>query len=464
MSESFPGLGKVPNRALYGWGVGGFVEFLMSSTVSILLVPVFTTAFHLDPVLVGWAVMIPRLLDAISDVLMGYISDRTRSRWGRRKPYIFVGAWLGAGLSVVLWWASPSWGQWTLFIWVTAVNTLFWTAYTIFSVPLGALGYELTDDYNERTRISAVRTFFCTLPGLFTGWLYWLSLLPVFGGEIHGVRVISMVLAVVVVAVGVIPVLTCQERFQAAPRDHLGFMRSIGETFGNRYFLAFLGIRLSMALGIALFNGLVFFLSLYYVCGGDKVLATKLAGIGGTLYTVLSFPMILAGPFLGRTLGKKQGLCAGLGALTLVACAQPFILRPDHPWLILLQPALSAPVMTLTSIFMGSFLPDICDLDELETGKRREGLFCSVDKLVYKLEFSFVALASGYLLNLAGYDAGAAVQSDAFTLKLRWLAYTPNIVCPIVAFLIAWHFPINHRLMTTVRETLAARRARGEAV
>lgn len=457
-SEALPAVSRLPARTLYGWGVGGFAEYAMVGMLSGLIMPIFNTGFGLDAVMVSWAITLPRLLDAFTDPIMGNLSDNTHTRWGRRRPYILVGAILCAFMLMAVWWASPSWSQQAQFTWLLVVSCLFTLAYTVYSIPLMALGFELTDDYQERTRISAVRTFFCTLPGLMFSWTYWATLRPAFGGEIYGIRWISALVALIVITTGTLPFFLCRERFQRANPVRVPLLPAIKQTLRNSVFLRLLAFRLAMALGLGLFNGLLFYVSVYTVCGGDKAFATKIGGFGGMLYTVFTFLLIPLTPKISRSLGKRTGLLIGLGGILLSAIVQPFILNPDYPWLMLLQPVIGAPVVTMAMVFTFAFLPDIADLDDAATGLRREGLYGSVDKFFSKIESAAVVLATGYLIKFSGFDQALTTQPESVQTSLRWLSFTPFILFSALALAVAWTFPIREKLMTEVRDFLAARR------
>jgi GPH family glycoside/pentoside/hexuronide:cation symporter len=143
----------------------------MANTLNQLVMPIYNVGLGVDARLVGIALGALRLLDAFTDPFMGNLSDNTRSRWGRRRPYIFAGAILGAVLYAMIWMPPASLGETGLFVYLLVVSTLFFVAYTIFSIPFGALVFEMTPDTHERTRIISCRTFFLGAALIAIPWL-----------------------------------------------------------------------------------------------------------------------------------------------------------------------------------------------------------------------------------------------------------------------------------------------------
>jgi GPH family glycoside/pentoside/hexuronide:cation symporter len=449
-------------RGLHGVGLGALSEWTVSSTVGYLLMPIYTTAFQMNPVLVGWAVSLPRLLDAIIDPAIGNWSDRTRTRWGRRKPFLLAGALMCALFSAAVWWTSPHWSEKLQFAYLLATSIGLWVGFAIYTIPSNALGYELSLDYNDRTRVMAVRALYCTLPGLVFGWTYWLVLRPGFGGEIPGVRIVSACVAVVILATGLAPIWLIQERFadRAAPKQPL--WTAVREAIANRHFRCLVGLGLVAMLGNSIYGGLQIYVNIYQVCGGDKTLATKIAGATTMLATGFAFIFIPLLPGIGRKVGKKRGICLGAAGFLLHALLQPLLHNPSVPWLQLVNVILIAPANATFGTFIGASIPDICDLDELATGKRREATFGAVFLFLRKIEVSLTALLTGALLSLAGFEGGKTQQSLETLAKLRLFAFGPYIVCSAVLLMLAWRFPITKELIVEARRLLD-RQAKGAA-
>ena len=153
---------RVPLAQKFAIGVGEFPFFTGSRVVQYMAQPIYQIVLGLNPLLFGLAMTIPRLRDAFSDPIMGSASDNFRSRFGRRRPFIFVGA-IPSGLTVASIWLVPrGWSEGAMFTYLVTTSLLYFTALTVFSVPLSSLSYEMTPDYHERTKVMAFWGFFAT--------------------------------------------------------------------------------------------------------------------------------------------------------------------------------------------------------------------------------------------------------------------------------------------------------------
>lgn len=442
-------------------------EWIMNGTVgsssTSLIMPVFTTAFQMNPVLVSWALTVPRLVDAFVDPYIGHWSDQTRSRWGRRKPFLFAGALLSAFFSMAIWWASPSWGMNAQFAYLMAVSVVFSLSYALYTIPSNGLAFEASGDYHERVRVMTARSIYCTVPGLVIGWVYWLALRPFWGGEIAGVRWVSVLVAVAIILCGCAPLLMVKERFAHRTDPRQPIAKALKEAACNRHFLHFMALVIVMALASAIYNGLTFYVNVYYVCAGDKAQAVKIAAITSTLSTVCALIFAPFAPMLGKRFGKRCGLSLGCGLMCLHAVLQPLLLNPRHPYLQISGALLYAPALAYYGTFLGSFLADICDLDDVRSGHRREGLYGAVYAFVKKIEISLCALLTGYLVTLSGFSATLAQQGEATVTMLKWFTFTPYIVLTVGAFWLAATFPITRQMAENARRILEDRNKRKAA-
>lgn len=139
---------RVPLRQKLGLGAGGLAAFFGYAGVSTLAYPVYNMTLGVSAAAVGVALLVPRLWDAVSDPLMGRITDNAQTRWGRRRPFVLLGAPLMGLLFVAIWYAPPGWSDAGQLAWFIAAQLLFFTAYTVFAVPFGAMSYEMTPDHH----------------------------------------------------------------------------------------------------------------------------------------------------------------------------------------------------------------------------------------------------------------------------------------------------------------------------
>lgn len=452
------------NRTIHLWALGGVAEYMLYVCFGALVLPVFTMGFGLDPKLVGWALALPRLFDAILDPILGHLSDVTHTRWGRRRPFLFGAAVIGAAVVIGIWWPSQQWPESLQFAWMVVASVLVFTCYGIYSMNNMAFGYELSDDYHNRAKVMGVRGFYWGIAAVAGGYLYWLTQRPFFGNEITGIRMVSLGMAACVLVFGLIPVFCCRERFPRANRRHVNLGTALRTTLHVRPFVMLLVLRFSQTLGTTLYGIVGLYIVFYSVCGGDKSLGASLSIPQGWLGFACAIGLMFAAAPLCRTLGKRWGIVLGFGAGLAAAVTLPFFAQPGHPYLYLAQVLFFIPLVSLREMFMAAVMPDICDIDELQSGERREALFAAVMAFVSKFENSIIALVSGYLLSYIGFDGKLAQQPQEVLDRLRFWGFGALILFSAVAFVVSWYVPITEEYMRDVRARLEQRRRTGTSV
>jgi GPH family glycoside/pentoside/hexuronide:cation symporter len=484
-----------PTREIWAWGIGALAAHLLIQTYG-QAYNIFTLGFGLSPVLVSWCMMLPRILDGITDPFIGHLSDNTHTRWGRRKPYLVLGAVFGALFLSAIWWANPAWTEKVQFAYLLILCTLFYITYGIYAMAWSAVGYELTDDYNERSKVQAVGSFFLALVSLTAGWMYWLALRNAFhdgviatirslfgagfdysklsailyrafqdtakgsSSEIWGMRWITVGVGVVIILAAFVAAWVCRERFTHTNREHPPIGTAIKETFRNKPFIliqmVYICQTFAQRLGVV---GFLVFIGTYYVCAGDKGLATRVIGSGTTIGTLLVFGLLPFVKPISKWIGKKGALLAATVIGLIVALLQPLTLRPGHPWL-LLVPQLSFTLLTpFCFTLINAIMPDVCDLDELQFGQRREGLFSAVMGIMTKMAISVSTLVMGYLLLWFGLGAKSSVAlSPGMLHRLSWTPVLLNIFFNLGALVFTLMFPMDEAAAAEMRRQLDERR------
>ena len=261
--------GKLTFWQKASWGLGAGASTIMANAHGYLAMPIYQIALGVDPVLLGIAMGVPRLIDAITDPIMGYISDNTKSRFGRRRPFIFIGAILSAILFFLMWLPPVSFGTTGIALYFLVISILYYIAYTIFVIPWGALGYELTQDYTERTNVQAFNIFIQAVFGLSLGFMWKISM--VFGkNEIEGVRVVGVIFGVIILVTAILPAITSREKTVVQTHKKISFTSSIKETMKNGPFMKLCLVTLLMFLGIFLVNPFAAYININYVFGPDN--------------------------------------------------------------------------------------------------------------------------------------------------------------------------------------------------
>lgn len=463
------------------YGVGAFVNNLLGAAIGGMMI-ILNLGFGMDPALVGLLGGLPRIMDAFTDPLMGYISDHTRSKWGRRRPYIFWGA-IGAGVIFALLWQLPAGKSETFhFVYFLVGSLIFYLAYTVFATPWVALGYELTPDYNERTRLMGVQNFMGQLPYLIAPWFLWIvSNKRLFDTQAKGASGLSIVVAVVVVSVGVIPAIFLKERFKESSPDQGAVSRSasgrgvgavirefftgFGDTLKSRPFIKICIATFMVFNGFMLISSFQFYVIIYYVFGGDQAAGAKFAGYAGTVQSISTFLVIIFITWLGTKIGKRKAFFLSTSLSMLGFALKWICYNPDIPILVIVPAPLLAFGLGGLFVLMPSMIADVVDVDELQTHERREGMYGSIFWWMVKLGMAAALAGGGLLLKATGFDVDFGGEQPAHTiLRLRLFDAGLPIVTSLIAIWAIARFKITEEHAREVRMKLEERRGKAKAV
>lgn len=452
--------GHVPFWQKVAFGISGMCNDFMGNVIMVLAMPIFNIGLGLDARLVGIALAIPKLWDAITDPIMGNISDNTRMKFGRRKPYMLAGSFIGGLLFALMWRVSPEWSQTQLFLWLTGMSVLFYTAYTVFGVPANGLASELTMDVKERTRVMAYRSFFAYSAGLITAWAYRLCFVKQFGAtEVEAVKWVGVIFGLLIIITGAIPAIFCKENPAGEHQEKIKIVPAIKETLKNRAFLLLVGMVFFILMGIFLVHPMALYLGIYYLFDGDKAAAAQLGAFAATMFAVGGMAATPLVAWLGTRFGKRHTLLGSLVVLVIASLLSWVFYTPENPYLSFICMLLMSPGMCCVWILLGSMLADVCDLDELNTGLRREGMYGAMYSWFLKAAIAGVIALSGFLVTWSGVDPELVVQSPQAVINMRLLfALTPPVFY-LIAFGCIWFYPLSEQRMYEVREELNARKA-----
>lgn len=469
---------RVPVLQKVAYGFGGLTNNLLSGVFGAMAI-VLNLGLKMDPAMIGFIMGASRLTDAFLDPVMGYVSDHTRSRWGRRRPYIVSGAIL-TGLIFALLWQIPAGHSQQFYFWFFLVGTIvFYAAFTVYATPFIALGYEMTAGYNERTRIQAYNNLFGQIPWLLLSWCYaFMENKRLFSSNVEGAKALAIIVGVVAIVIGVLPGLFCKEPFYDIAHaeknkeggsgfltkllDHVkNFFSGFGVTLKNRRFLKLAAATFLVFNGFTMIAGLGPYVIIFYVFGGDQVSGATYVGLFGTTLSACTFGAIYAVTWLSTKIGKKRAFLTSTTIAIFGYVVKWFCYRPDSPHLLFF----SAPLIAfgLGGLFttVSSMIADVCDQDELEQGRRREGTFGAIYWWMVKLGMAVALVISGVLLNATGFQVDLGANQTENTLFLMRVF---EIGLPIVAYALAIlaisTYDLDQLKVQKIRVELEARRGK----
>lgn len=461
------------NKLIYG--LGALTNNMLSAAIGGLLI-VLNLGLGMNPVLVGLVGALPRLTDAITDPLMGYISDHTKSKWGRRRPYIFVGAIL-SGLTLALLWQVPVAQNENFYFWYFLIGSvIFYLCYTIFATPWVALGYELTPDYHERTRLMGVQNFLGQFAWIIAPWFLWfMQSDSLFDNMIEGAGYLAIIIGIFTILVGTLPAIFLRERMvktavevepvsvtkQSFPDSIKDFFNGFLITIKFKPFLYLCGATFLVFNGFMLISSFQTYVIIYYIFAGDQALGAEYAGWSGSVAAVSTFCVIYLVTLLSSAIGKRNTFFVTTGISIFGFIIKWWCYTPEHPWLLLLPAPFIAFGLGGLFTLMGSMIADVCDLDEINTHQRREGMFGSIFWWVVKLGMAAALAAGGFLLNATGFDVALGAEQTEQTLTLMRIF---DIIVPVISSSLAiwmiYLYPITENKAFEIRQQLETRRGK----
>lgn len=463
MSDVQPKTSYVSTREKIQYGIGGFVFNLLNNAVSRLTNPVLNMTLHINPTLISIAILLPRIWDAFSDPIVGQMSDNARTRWGRRKPFIIIGA-IWSGLAMGIMWLLPDgFSHAQYFWWFLIFSLLYFTGATLFNVPYLALGKEMTPDYHERTSIAAYRMAAAKISGPINQGLPWFAALlaGAAGTMVTGARIIGLVCMVLIIVIGIISAFGGKERYFniAKAEGKVPLSTALKETFKNRPFVILAITNLLFWVGIAMVDYLGSYINVYYIAGGDKTVGLGYQTAYGLAQHVIALIMIPVLTKLSKRYGKKSIVILGLVMVSWASFLKFFCYTPSVWQLQFVVALFMGPGQGCLNVVLQSMMADVCDYDEWKLHKRREGMYGAALSWLTKMGIALAVTINNILLDLTGFDAAlGGNQSEGTMLGLR-LAFTvvPIIAC-FIAYFVLRKYTLTEKQLGDIRVELEARR------
>ncbi|MEM9295404.1 MAG: MFS transporter [Planctomycetota bacterium] len=466
---------RVPLGQKVAFGVGMLGNQMFPAALGIFMV-VLVQGLGMSPLLWGVLFFLPRLSDALTDPVMGYISDNTKSRWGRRRPYILLGS-IVAGLSYIfMWQLSSENSQNYNFTYFLLLSFLFYLGLTIFATPYVAMGYEMSDDFHERTRLMAVAQWIGQWAWVIVPW-FWVILYDpdIYENAVSGAKNLAIWVGLGCMAMTMTPALFCKTQhvdprtqeelsWSKAGDSVVSLFKGFGATFGCKPFVLLCIATFFVFNAFNTVAGFSFFIIVHHMFGGvtgpdgSDTWPTWFGTVSALATAFLAIPVVT---WMSTVLGKKKAFIVSQSISILGYISFWWCFSPTNPWMLFLPlPLFCFGIGSLFTLMM-SMTADVCDLDELNTGARREGAFGAVFWWMVKFGFAIAGLGGGLIMEWAGFStAPEAGPQSAETMTTMRLAY---VVLPtlgtLAAIVVMCFYDLDEARSDDIRRQLAERKA-----
>jgi GPH family glycoside/pentoside/hexuronide:cation symporter len=471
MSNNSGQVNMVPMGQKIAFGLGMLANQMFPAALGIFMV-VLVENLGMPSWMWGILFFLPRIFDAFFDPIMGFISDNTKSVWGRRRQYVFAGAVI-MGISFVIMWQlyrenSVNYN----FIFFLIVSTIFYFGLSIFSVPYVAMGYEMSDDFHERTQIMAISQWIGQWAWVIAPWFWVVMYDPKwFPNADTATRTLAVWVGISCMILAMMPAIFIKSK--STKHDHTlkpltyktigGSLKEIlisfKEAFSNKPFRK---LCIATFLIFNAFNtvaGFTFFIVVYYLFNGS----TADAGIWPTLFGCIgalatTFMVIPTVAWISKKMEKKKAflICQGISIFGYILLW--FLFIPGKPYMFLFAlPFFSFGIGSLFTLMM-SMTADVCDMDELESGKRREGIFGAIYWWMVKFGFAIAGLLTGVIMSVVGFKAGAATQAEGAVTGLRLFFSGIPIAGTLIAMWIMRNYDLTEAIARAIKKEIDARK------
>ena len=449
---------KLRFRTKAAYALGGLGNAIGPGTI----IPFWYTFFltdiaRLDLGLISLFWIVVTAWDALNNPLVGYLSDRTRSRWGRRRPYLLFGAVPFGLFFVLIWWIPPTQSQLLLFLYYLVAYILFGTTATAVTCPYTALAPELTRDHDERTSLVMYQMVVTILAGVLTPVLFGLVVLPMFPDrDPRAYQILALVCGICFAAASLLAFFGTRERHEFHQEQPLSLQETVRSILGNVPFRFALAIHVLGWMSVTVVMTLFTYYFIYWI-GMDTGEVSLVQG-GIMLMAWLLLPTVL---WLSRRYEKKTAFILAAGSWTVLLLAT--LLLPQGakiPAYIIC--GLSGFGIAAIHLIPSAMLPDVIEVDELASGHRQEGAYAGVTHFVSKLGQMVTLALMPVILHWAGYIQPGAenalpVQPAAALQVLRLtIAILPAIFL-LGAMVVARFYPLTRERHAQIQRELAER-------
>ncbi len=423
--------------AYAGWALGSFATSILVNATGLLGMRFMTDELGLGAALAGTMLALSKVYDGLTDPLMGVISDRTRSRWGRRRPYLFVGAILCA-LAMVATFNVPRFeSQTALAAWVMGVLLFFATAYTIFRIPYLSMGADLTRSFAGRSRLMTFSVYGSSIGSLLaTTAAPFLLAFSGRGRDAHGAMALALGLLILLSGLACFRLTAGVPEGTAVEASRFSTREKFAALAQNRPFVLLIVTKVVLFVGLAVHISGIAFFTKHVLGASDYSLGTLF--LLQTLATIFSQPVWV---YVADRFGRRDGLLIAIGLDMLIFSAYWFVPADGASlWLAVLGPLKG---ITTGGLFLNiqCMLPDTMNYDQQRYGLRREGLFAGIFVMVEKFTAAIGAAVFGTIIGAMGYVAtagsGVAQPAEALVAIRACVSLVPSLLLLLAMFVLA---------------------------
>ena len=461
---------KVPYGQKVAFGIGMLANQMFPAALGIFMV-VLVQDLGFPGWMWGVLFFLPRVFDSITDPIMGFISDNTKSKWGRRRHYVFLGAVIMGISFVIMWQLYRVNGLDYNFTYFLLWSFVFYLGLTIFSVPYVAMGYEMSNDFHERTDIMAIAQWIGQWAWVIAPW-FWVIMYDqgLFESADVATRTLAVWVGIICMVFAMVPAIFIKSESTLnanyAPLSLKGIggsLKKILEGFKEAFkSLPFRQLCIATFLIYNTFYTIAsfsFFIVVYYLFGGDAgaagVWPTLFGSVGALATTFIVIPIIT---YMSKKMGKKKAFIVSQAISVLGYIMLWFLFIPGKPYMFIIAlPFFAFGIGSLFTLMM-SMTADVIDLDELNTGERREGIFGAIYWWMVKFGFAIAGLLTGTIMSLVGFNPDAAVQPEGAILGLRLFYSGFPILGTLVAIYVMRNYDLTEERANEISAELANRK------
>lgn len=467
---------KVPFGQKVAFGVGMLANQMFPAVLGIFMV-VLVQDLGFPGWMWGIIYFFPRLFDSFTDPIMGYISDNTKSRWGRRRPYVILGGIITGTAFIIMWQLYKGAGVDYNFTYFMIWSFIFYLGITIFSVPYVAMGYEMSNDFHERTNIMATAQWIGQWAWVIAPWFWVIMYEPtLFESAEVATRSLAVWVGIICAICAIVPGIfiksksTLNEDYSPLNLKNIGnSLKEIGAGFVSAFKIkpfrklciaTFLVYNAFMT--IASFS---FFIIVYHLFDGDAgasgIWPTLFGCLGALGTTFFVIPIVAK---LSKVLGKKKAFLISQAISIVGYLMLWFLFIPGKPYLFIFAlPFFSFGIGSLFLLMM-SMTADVIDIDELNTGLRREGTFGAIYWLMVKFGFAIAGGLSGVIMSSVGFDSGQTLQPEGAVDGLRFAFSGIPIVGTLIAMFVMRNYSVTEESAVEIRTKLDERKSENNSI